>query len=189
VFDQHTLEKVRHTKHEWLKVAPVARNRGRWWVRSREVTGTTVFVIIEPGASDLKNHPISRALLETQEEPSSQWPFEHKVLIVDRFEVLRRVYSEALEERGCNCYRAETATLATKLVRADSDIGVVVVESRWPNLNLAAFVAELRQIRPGLKIVATGVVKHGPTPVVKGVDFFIAKPWSIDQLVELLRAN
>jgi response regulator RpfG family c-di-GMP phosphodiesterase len=107
-------------------------------------------------------------------------------MIVDRFEVLRRAYAESLEDSGCKCYRAETPALAVKLLEADPNIGVVILEVHWPNLNVDEFISELRQIRPELKIVTTGVVKLGLRPDLYGADLFIGKPWSIDLLIESL---
>ena len=186
LFDDNALQAVLGSTDRWVEVSPQSRRNIKWSVRSRRVGPVTVIVILPEERVFLKDYPAMRPLLGLQREPDGAWPYDQHVLIVDRFHVIRRVYPEQLEARGCKCYAADTPDLALKLVKGDPKIGIVVMEFDWPDTDLTHYVREIRRIRPNIKLIGTSVGDHQDGFAMRGVDLFLYKPWSVDQLLELL---
>ena len=186
LFGDNALNNLSESTECWMEIAPRSKQNTKWSVRSRRVGPVTVMVVLSEERVFLKDYPAMRPLLGLQRDPGGVWPHDKHVLIVDRFHVIRRVYPEQLEAQGCRCYAADTPELALKLVKGDPNIGIVVMEFDWPDIDLTHYVREMRRIRPNIKLIGTSVGDHQDGFAMRGVDLFLYKPWSVDQLLELL---
>jgi len=187
LFDEVVIDRLGASTQAWVEVTPLVGDSRRWRVRSRRIDVTWLFVILESAETDLRNHCVLRPLLDISAAPSSRWPFDESLMIVDKSLVHRKVLSDALDEIGSRCLRAETPEMAMKLLEANPDVGAIVLDCAWPGIDAATFVRELKSVIPGVAVVGTGVQQCDLDLKEAGVDCFLSYPWSLDQLANAIR--
>lgn len=111
-----------------------------------------------------------------------------RVLFVDDEEVLRTVTKQALAQRGFVVHSAEDGSAALRRFDADpSAIDVVVTDMSMPGLDGAELIRRLRERRPGLPaILCSGYVETAGLAATE-VSAYLAKPYTIDELVARIR--
>ena len=113
------------------------------------------------------------------------------VLLVEDEESLRIPASKMLRSKGFSVLEAGDGHAAVDLFRVhQSAIGVVLLDLTLPGLSGKEVLAEVRRIRPGVKVILT--TAYSEEMVVNTVGgqrdwAFIRKPYRITDLVQLLR--
>lgn len=114
------------------------------------------------------------------------WLRSDQVLIVDDDPDLVESIAGVLRTIGCTCHTAESCTDAAKLLADRSSITIAIVDAGATRGALAASIAILRKARSGLTLIGTsGADSHAAFESV-GVFKYLAKPWGVDDLIELL---
>jgi len=185
IFDEHTIEKIMGSRHQWTDVS--APDGKRWSVRVRPWEDGRLIVILGPGQGELRRRSLVRLLLDIHVAAGTRWPYAHRVLVVDDSRVARETSTRMLERAGCVVYGAGDHTLAVRLMRADHGIGVVLLDYELPDDNTAAIAAELEAVRPHVRIVGTSGRDHRADFAKLGVTRYIQKPWTIDDLIDAVR--
>ncbi len=117
----------------------------------------------------------------------------NKVLIVDDESGIVEEVVEQLEDEGMQCVSAYSAQQALELIRADSNIGVVVTDIRMPGmdgLQMSRLLSKEYSVTRDLSvIVVTGHagMKEAVEALQIGADDFLTKPISPDHLLHSVR--
>ncbi len=186
LFGQSARTYLEDSARRWTEVVPQAPMPMAWWARSRLLTDSTLLVLVPETEKHLCRSSCVQSLLDTTAPESFSWPFDDHVLIVDNEEMVRRLYGELLTRNGCVCYKAETHDLAFRLFQADSQIGIVLLDYEMPEGTPHLLVEGLRVFRPDVTIVGQSGALHRQDFLSMGVPLFLAKPWRVQELIELL---
>lgn len=144
-------------------------------------------MIVPEENRDLQTHPVLKNLLEIQTSSSLSWPRTDRVIVIDDSSAVRHMYHQSLERVGCVSYKAGSHDLAIKLLREDTRVSVVVVDYDMPGIDTKMLIDEMRSIRPDLKIVGNSGENHREDFEKMGISRYLAKPWSIPDLIVLLQ--
>ena len=185
IFDDAALAALAEGR-EWTLVAPRARGRVRWWVHWTRDGEDGVLGILPERKPFLRNDTALRMLLSLPPVSGSTVP-RSKLLVVDATPISAVRYPEQLERMGWACVKAESAELALRLLAEDPELGSVVLDRSVPDLDLAAFVAEVRRLRPAAAIVgASERLSDDLDFEAVGVTRFLQVPWRVGDLLEVL---
>jgi two-component system cell cycle sensor histidine kinase/response regulator CckA len=112
------------------------------------------------------------------------------VLMVEDEETLRIAVSKRLRKRGFAVIEANDGAVAVDLFRANKpDVGVVLLDMTLPGMGGREVLAELRAIRPDVKVVLTSAYSRetaAPMFEASQVSGFIRKPYHFGDLLQLL---
>jgi PAS domain S-box-containing protein len=113
------------------------------------------------------------------------------VLIVEDEQVLRDAVSKMLRKREFTVIEAGDGSTAVELFRGSKDdIDVILLDMTIPGRPSHDVIAEVQQIRPGIKVILTTAYSRETaahsfeSPHVRG---FIRKPYQVGELVHLIR--
>jgi DNA-binding NtrC family response regulator len=185
--DASTLEA---SAEAWVEVAVERRPETRCVMRSRtwrDDSGWLVAICDVRDELDRDDQSIALLLGELAGR-ETRWPGSGRVLLVDDESQLRKVSSALLRRRGCSCFTAESHALALRLVEADPGIEFVVIDFDMPGEDLFATVSRMLQLRPELLLIGTSGSARADDFRRVGVDRFMPKPWSFDDLLDLIRS-
>lgn len=165
-------------------VATVMRGHGGFVSVYTEVGRGSTFRFHFPvahGDGSLVEAARSRAELEGHGE---------RLLVVDDEASVRSITQHTLEAFGYAVLTAETGDEALAWVRTRAgDIDLVVTDLAMPNMDGAALVRALREVAPGLPVVA--VSGMGGTPEDErvaglGADGYLSKPYTAEELLTVI---
>jgi len=112
------------------------------------------------------------------------------VLVVEDEDILRSAVSKMLRKRGLSVIEAVDGSNAAALLRScKTDIGVVLLDMTLPKLSGPEVFAELRRIRPEVKVILTTAYTEEMAITAVGGQrawAFIRKPYQFQDLVELI---
>jgi two-component system, cell cycle sensor histidine kinase and response regulator CckA len=164
----------------------VRGHRGAIGVRSEAGKGTTFTILLPVPREVRRAERISgHASIEYESHGGGT------ILVADDEEGVRSLVASVLEEAG---YTVELATDGGEVVKRLQELGdrirLVILDLTMPTLGGVEAAAELRRIRPDIPIIAMSgygdieLMQHfGET----GVDDFLPKPFSPDQLAAKVR--
>jgi len=107
-----------------------------------------------------------------------------KVLIVEDVALIRMTTVDMVESLGHEIFEAGDGPQALALIQANPDIDVMVTDLGLPGMSGVQLVKEVRQLRPGLKIViASGYsTESADNAGLPGDVSFLPKPYNDSQL-------
>ncbi len=156
----------------------------------------TVQVVSEPGKGStfrLLLPVADGAVVETRDaDPEVPWTGRGRVLLVDDEPSVREVSGAMLAHLGFEVTLAEGGQRAIELFRTTADpFALAIVDLTMPDLSGVEVVRELLRLRPGTPVlVASGYSEEegGELLAREGVRGFLAKPFSIEDLRQRIRA-
>lgn len=161
--------------------------RGSIHVESKEGAGST-FTVLLPAATD-----ILAAAQGTVPPQTVAGPQGRCVLVVDDETPVREMVRSVLESEG---YRVLTAADGTEAVavfaRSPDAIDLVLMDLVMPVMNGVTATAAIRRIRPNVPVVvASGYAADSVLEETRqlGVTRFLAKPFEVQTLLEVVRAS
>ena len=122
-----------------------------------------------------------------RDRASEGQPLPGSVLVVDDDDAYRRIAALRLSAGGVACRVAGTHEEALCLLRKHGDIDVVVVDYHMRGDDPAKLVHCIRAERPDVAIVGHSSMERRGHFAALGVDRFLLKPWTPEQLMALLR--
>jgi PAS domain S-box-containing protein len=113
------------------------------------------------------------------------------ILLVDDETSILSITARTLEEAGYRVLMAENGALGVGVYADNREkIAVVVTDMMMPVMDGTAMIPCLQRLNPAVKVIAvsglavTGIVRRDPPP---GVKHFMAKPYTAEALLRLLR--
>jgi DNA-binding response OmpR family regulator len=184
-----SVEQMQAAERDWIFVTPPAAAPERWLMRAR--TGQdgvgSLAVLVREDQPELRAHPVVRMLLDLSAPESRSWPTAGRVLVVDDDRWVRHVVARQIESLGGVCHAAATAAAAERICEQDSGVFIAIIDHDLPGEDGLALVRALKAKRPALRIVGTSGIDRGREFAAVGADGFLLKPWSLEQLVALIR--
>jgi CheY-like chemotaxis protein len=128
------------------------------------------------------------AAQDSADEPAR---FTGTVLVVEDEDTLRLAVSKMLQKRGFSVIEAVDGGAAVGFFRSlAGGVAVVLLDITLPGMSGLEVLAELRRIRPDVKVILT--TAYGEEAAIAGVGgqawAFIRKPYQLDDLVNLIGA-
>ena len=161
----------------------VRNHHGAVTVESQVDAGTTIHVYLPAAAAPLRERHRPIEHVERGRET---------VLVVDDEAIIRDLLSRILEELGYRAIIVSTGEEAIEVFRArHGEIDCVILDMVLPNMNGDEVFAEMRQIRPDVRVIlCTGYsIKPAIEEMVKqGVAGVIRKPFQIEELSASIRS-
>lgn len=110
------------------------------------------------------------------------------ILVVDDEEMVLRMVKRILESHGYRVVTASDGTKALEYFSKNKDVvSAVITDMNMPQIDGPATVKALRQVDPKVKIIASsGVRTKADTMKAVGECEFLAKPYSVTNLLETL---
>jgi CheY-like chemotaxis protein len=116
--------------------------------------------------------------------------FRGTVLIVDDEDMLRIAVSKMLVKKGIGVFETGDGRKGVELFRAHSaEIDVVLLDVTLPGMSGPEVLAELRKLRPEVKVILTTAYGRDRALAVMGDDQsypYVRKPYKINDLTSLL---
>jgi DNA-binding NtrC family response regulator len=100
---------------------------------------------------------------------------------------LRRAITRLLSGAGATCHPAGTHAAAVAILDRDPQLDLAILDFQMPDGPVSRLVSQLRSVRPDLLLMGTSGVERGRDFAKCGVTLFIAKPWSLDDLLRIAR--
>jgi CheY-like chemotaxis protein len=164
----------------------VRGHRGSISVRSEQGRGTT-FTVLLPAQREVRRPERISGHIIAERDPQGVGT----ILVADDEEGIRSLIESVLEEAGYTVELVEDGAGAVERLRALGDqVRLILLDLTMPILGGAEAATELRQIQPDVPIVAMS--GYGDIEVMQrfsevGVDDFLAKPFTPDQLTAKIR--
>jgi CheY-like chemotaxis protein len=111
------------------------------------------------------------------------------VLIVDDDEAYRRIVALRMGSVGCRCHVAGTYDEALRLLSGHPEIEAAVLDYHMRGADVASLVARIRSQRPDVTLVGHSSMERRKHFAALGVDRFLLKPWTPEQLMAVLVDN
>jgi two-component system cell cycle sensor histidine kinase/response regulator CckA len=165
----------------------VRGHRGAIGVRSEPGLGTTFTILL----------PVPRDVRRAERASGHHTTIEHEpqgagtILVADDEEGVRSVVASVLEDAGYTVQLASDGGEAVERLRELGDrIRLIILDLTMPTLGGAEAATALREIRPDIPIIAMS--GYGDIEVMQrfghtGVDDFLSKPFTPDQLAAKVR--
>jgi CheY-like chemotaxis protein len=172
----------------WVAVSPLSRRPAVWHLRaqSRRRKGSRLVVLRRQNEPQHLGHALIEMLLDVTEPRFVRWPFENRVLVVDREALNRRVSVSMLESAGAGCYAAGTLADAMQLLVNDEGIRHLILDLSLLDENSPDAVQRIQSARPGVVVIGTGPDDRRQASAAAGVEHFLPQPWRVDLLINLL---
>jgi CheY-like chemotaxis protein len=144
------------------------------------------FVVLLPQAAE----PLQREVARTASAPSSERTFGNgTALVVEDENNLRTAVSKSLRKRGFAVVEASDGHAAIHLFRTTPFIDVVLLDMTLPGMSGIEVLAELRKIRPDVKVILTTAYSREMAMSTVGeqrISEFIRKPYLMADLLVML---
>lgn len=173
---------------DW-KALPVRGTASLVWhvrARSRRHRPGHLMLVVDAGADAFRNHATVPVLMGTASPAARARPGASRVLVVDDFDLVRRVITAAVRQAGWFCHSTGCEATARRLFEADPDIRYVVLDYNMPGSDVASLVAWFHRIRPDVTIIGCSGHATAAEFAAIGVLKFLPKPLRITELVQLL---
>ena len=122
------------------------------------------------------------------DKPTRQpWLLHGHVLVIDDDEPYRRIVALRLGSAGCTCHTAATHDEGLRLLHTNPQISIAVLDYHMKGSEVASLVTKIRAMRPDVILVGDSSLDRRSAFASLGVDRFLKKPWTPDDLTELLR--
>ncbi|HEQ98118.1 MAG TPA: response regulator [candidate division Zixibacteria bacterium] len=114
-----------------------------------------------------------------------------KLLIVDDEDKFRKMLTTRLEMRGYDVVDLDNGTDAIKTVRSDSDIDVVILDRKMPDMNGEEVLAGIREFRPALPVIMLtghGSMRSAMETGKLEAYAYLEKPADLDHLIRTIES-
>ena len=123
----------------------------------------------------------ARAVQQASDPLDGRW-----ILVVDDEPAVRVAMARLLSTYGAVCCAAESHERALRLLESEPRLEVAILDFTMPDGNGSDLVPQLRAVRPELVMVGTSGADRREEFRRSGVDRFLPKPWSVEELIEQL---
>lgn len=162
----------------WIRVSDA--EGASYWLRSRLLPDGGHLAVLCAGTQEWRRDDLRvRMLLGLPSAPRPAGAFTEPILLVDDSETIGDSFVAQLASRGCAAHAASTHGRALEIFRSDPDIRVVILDWAMPGEDLRATVAQLREVRPEVRLIGTSGSDRRTDFREFGIGEFLQKPWTV----------
>jgi PAS domain S-box-containing protein len=112
-------------------------------------------------------------------------------LVVEDEDSLRRAAAKMLSKSGLSVLEAADGTAAIEAIRGDTPIDVLLLDVTLPGTPSREILAEAKRLRPAMQVIVMSAYSEdfAAASLQGGVERFIRKPYSLSDLVGLVRQS
>ena len=182
-------EDLEHLFEPFFSTRERAMNRGLGLTLTQRILrehGGDIQIISEPG----KGTDAYLFLPEPKKKDSKQVTSQshNKILIIDDETIIQELLQDVLQSEGYDIFSARDGQEGLELFQSKSDeIELVILDVILPKVDGKTVFTEIRKIKPEVKVlIISGYSKSDVKEelIQKGINGFIAKPFSIVHLLE-----
>jgi len=188
IFNEGQLKMLAQSTDHWTELCIISDEPEVWLVRGKKVPehNSTIYVLLNWQSRSYRYSAVVQRLLGLREPQPKDFHLDGHVLIVDDYEAVRRIAVDVLRHFNCVCHTAQSHDEAIRLFAHDVDIKHVILDFEMPGSNVTELVARLRSLRPNVRIIGSSSNSNRAKFEELGVEKFLAKPWEVDQLLQIL---
>ena len=133
----------------------------------------------------LQNDTRVRLLVGERQPDPREWPYDSQVLLLESEPAVARLHAAQLESLGCTAYKTNAFDLALRLLEANPQVGIVIVDLALCGDDPAEAVNRLRAVRKGIRLVGNDRTGVPGTFRDAGLAHFLPKPWRVTDLIHV----
>ncbi len=190
--------KLDHSTREWVEMRPLADRPLAWQVRSRRPSGLEGFhcvlvrgddclVFLEDEGEHYPSQWLVHWLLALRPATPRQWPCEGRALIVHSSDMLRRLAAMEIERVGGLCHTAESCQVATRVLKSDSSIEIVVLDGCLLGPYAEELLGRIRAGSGDVVILGQGSEDMRQEFALYGIDCVLPRVWQAADLIHALQ--
>ena len=108
-----------------------------------------------------------------------------RILYVDDESLMRCAVARLLRGAGAVCVGAGTHDQAVVQLAFEPRLDLAILDFQMPDGDVGRLVGRLLRQRPGLPMVGTSASDRHAEFAARGVDRFLPKPWTLDDLIRV----
>lgn len=108
-----------------------------------------------------------------------------RILYVDEEPLMRGAVARLLRGAGAVCLGAGSHDQAIALLELESPIDLAILDLEMPDGDPTGLLRHLRGRWPGLPVMGTSGLDRCSRFAAQGVDRFLSKPWTLDDLIRV----
>jgi CheY-like chemotaxis protein len=108
-----------------------------------------------------------------------------RILYVDDEPLLRLAVARLVRGAGGLCIGTATHAQAVVQLALEPRVDLAILDFQMPDGDVDDLVRVLRRRRPGLVMVGTSASDRRSDFAARGIDRFLQKPWSLDDLIRV----
>jgi len=108
-----------------------------------------------------------------------------RILYVDDEQMMRHAVARLLHGAGAVCVGTDTHDQAVVLLAVEPLLDLAILDFQMPDGDVGHLVGRLRTQRPALTLVGTSATDRRSEFAARGVDRFLLKPWTFDDLISV----
>jgi CheY-like chemotaxis protein len=108
-----------------------------------------------------------------------------RILYVDDETPLRLAVTRMLRGAGAICISSGTHDQAAVLLELEPNLDLAILDFQMPDGDVGRLVRRLHWQRPSLPVVGTSASDRRSEFAARGVERFLPKPWTLDDLIRI----
>jgi PAS domain S-box-containing protein len=170
----------------------IKQNKGNIYLYSEKGKGTTIKIYWPVYTMIRKNsdtYTLNKKYLNKISKNREKFHFKGKALIVEDDDYVREISKEFISHLGFKTYEAKNGVEGLKILKKINNIKFVLTDIVMPEMDGFEFYTKATQLYKNLKIIFTSGYPLSHPEIKKLIDGhvkFIQKPFSIDELTEVL---
>lgn len=172
---------------EWVPLVRVGLDRPFSGYTLRGGKGQNdILLVLDASESRLKKSDTVLSLIRAHAPSAPRESNAGRILIIDRDNLQRRLAGTQFRLTERTFHAAESEECAARLLAADPNLEIILLDWETPTTPILDFVAKIRELRPDARIIGTSTAPRRKEFADIGVEDFLLKPVLATALDELL---
>jgi CheY-like chemotaxis protein len=108
-----------------------------------------------------------------------------RILYVDDELLMRLAVARLLRGAGAVCLGSDSHDQAVVLLAFEPRLDLAILDFQMPDGDVARLVQRLRWQQPAIPLVGTSATDRSSEFAARGIDRFLPKPWTLDDLIRV----